>query len=79
MVASSCSSEPESGSFETQEVGSSGFLARHNRQIFAEGRSFSGNERDKVFLNEGDATFVSRPFAAKQPLTQDHDLAIRCT
>ena len=59
MVASSCSSEPESGSFKAQEVGSSGFLARHNRQIFAEGRSFSGNERDKLFLNEGDATFVN--------------------
>ena len=57
MVASSCSSEPESGVFQRSEVGNSGFLARHNREIFAEGRSFSGNERDKLWLNRGDGTF----------------------
>ena len=28
------------------------------RQIIEEGRSFSGNERDKLFLNRGDGTFA---------------------
>lgn len=57
MVASSCSSAPESGVFRSESVGNSGFLARHNGQIFAEGRSFSGNERDKVFINDGEGRF----------------------
>ncbi|MEM9379422.1 MAG: ASPIC/UnbV domain-containing protein [Planctomycetota bacterium] len=57
-MASSCAAEPESGAFRREEVGSQGFLARHNRQIFAEGRSFSGNERDRVFLNDGAARFA---------------------
>jgi len=58
VVASSCSTEVESTKFTRQEVGNGAFLQRHNSQIFAEGRSFSGNERDKVFLNDGDATFI---------------------
>ena len=58
MVASSCSETPDSGKFVREEVGNQGFLARHNGQIFAEGRSFSGNERDKLFLNGGDGGFL---------------------
>ena len=58
MVASSCSGTPESGVFRAESVGNAGFLARHNGQIFAEGRSFSGNERDKVFVNDGPGRFV---------------------
>lgn len=58
MVASSCSGTPESGVFRAESVGNAGFLARHNGQIFAEGRSFSGNERDKVFVNDGEGRFV---------------------
>jgi thiol-disulfide isomerase/thioredoxin len=58
VVASSCSSAPESGKFAREEVGNDGFLARHNGQIFAEGRSFSGNERDKLFLNDGRGSFL---------------------
>ncbi len=58
MVASSCSSTPESGKFSREAVGNDGFLARHNGQIFAEGRSFSGNERDKLFLNDGAGSFL---------------------
>lgn len=58
MVASSCASTPESGSFSREDVGNDGFLARHNGQIFAEGRSFSGNERDKLFLNDGAGSFL---------------------
>ncbi|MDG1983087.1 MAG: ASPIC/UnbV domain-containing protein, partial [Planctomycetota bacterium] len=57
-MASSCSETPDSGKFVREEVGNQGFLARHNGQIFAEGRSFSGNERDKLFLNGGDGGFL---------------------
>ena len=60
MVASSCSGTPESGVFRAESVGNAGFLARHNGQIFAEGRSFSGNERDKVFVNDGAKTQEKR-------------------
>lgn len=49
---------PDEGEFKLQSVGNQGFLDRHNSQIFAEGRSFSGNERDKLFLNRGDGTFA---------------------
>jgi len=58
VVASSCSSTTESGKFSREEVGNDGFLARHNGQIFAEGRSFSGNERDKLFINDGAGSFL---------------------
>ncbi|MFT5286432.1 MAG: thiol-disulfide isomerase/thioredoxin [Planctomycetota bacterium] len=59
MVASSAAeAEGGIGSFQKQDVGSSAYLARHNGQMFKEGRSFSGNERDKLFLNRGDGTFA---------------------
>ena len=59
MVASTAAeSDSKSGSFQKQEVGSSAYLARHNAQMFKEGRSFSGNERDKLFFNRGDGTFA---------------------
>lgn len=58
MVASTVCDTPEEGEFQLQSVGNQGFLDRHNSQIFAEGRSFSGNERDKLFLNRGDGTFA---------------------
>lgn len=41
-----------------ESVGNDGYVARHNAQMFEEGRSFSGNERDKLFLNRGDGTFA---------------------
>ena len=44
--------------FQKQEVGSSAYTARHNGQMFEEGLSFSGNERDKLFMNRGDGTFA---------------------
>ena len=46
------------GAFEEQEVGSDAYVSRHMRQITEGGRSFSGNERDKLFLNRGDGTFA---------------------
>lgn len=58
MVASSCGEAPSSEKFAKESVGNSGFLARHNGEIFREGRSFSGNERDKLFLNQGDGSFL---------------------
>lgn len=58
MVASSCGEAASSQKFERESVGNSGFLARHNGEIFQEGRSFSGNERDKLFLNQGDGSFL---------------------
>ncbi|MGK0220498.1 MAG: thiol-disulfide isomerase/thioredoxin [Planctomycetota bacterium] len=44
--------------FESQSVGNAGYLNRHNTQMFQEGRSFSGNERDKLWIGAGDASFV---------------------
>ncbi len=58
MVASSCGETSSTKKFQTEAVGNAGFLARHNGEIFREGRSFSGNERDKLFLNQGDGSFL---------------------
>ena len=44
--------------FEEQSVGSNAYVSRHMRQMSEGGRSFSGNERDKLFLNRGDGTFA---------------------
>ncbi len=57
MVASS-DSKSESKAFSGEDVGSSNYLNRHNTQMFTDGKSFSGNERDKLFLNRGDGTFA---------------------
>ena len=57
MVASTAACESD-GVFEKQEVGSDSYVSRHMRQLADEGRSFSGNERDKLFLNRGDGTFA---------------------
>lgn len=57
MVASSVQ-EAETDAFESQAVGNAGYLNRHNTQMFTEGRSFSGNERDKVWIGLGDASFA---------------------
>ncbi|MEO1698625.1 MAG: ASPIC/UnbV domain-containing protein [Planctomycetota bacterium] len=57
-MASSCGTTPETDSFTAESVGNDAFVGRHNAQIFADGRSFSGNERDKLFLNDGSGDFV---------------------
>ncbi len=41
----------ESESFNDEEVGNSAYLNRHNTEMFSAGRSFSGNERNKVWFN----------------------------
>jgi len=48
-----CSSDVQS-----ESVGNTGYVQRHNAQMFEEGRSFSGNERDKLFLNRGNGSFA---------------------
>lgn len=58
MLASEASEDEDDGTFRGQEVGNSSYLARHNAQMFEEGRSFSGNERDKLWFNRGDLTFA---------------------
>ena len=57
MVASSAKSQ-SSKAFESQSVGNAGYLNRHNTQMFQDGRSFSGNERDKLWIGNGDASFA---------------------
>jgi thiol-disulfide isomerase/thioredoxin len=41
----------ESESFSDEDVGNSAYLNRHNTEMFSAGRSFSGNERNKVWFN----------------------------
>ena len=57
MVASTAECETD-GVFEKQQVGSDAYVSRHMRQMMEDGRSFSGNERDKLFINRGDGTFA---------------------
>lgn len=57
MVASTAECETD-GVFERQQVGSDAYVSRHMRQMSEGGRSFSGNERDKLFINRGDGTFA---------------------
>ncbi|MFT4646809.1 MAG: thiol-disulfide isomerase/thioredoxin [Glaciecola sp.] len=57
MVASSIQAN-STESLLTEGVGNARYLSRHNNQMFQEGRSFSGNERDKVWINRGDGTFA---------------------
>ena len=57
MLASSLEEE-YSDDVSCESVGNSGYLQRHNAQMFEEGRSFSGNERDKLYFNRGDNTFA---------------------
>ena len=55
MVASSAGQAGnEANEFQTESVGNAGYLNRHSTQMFQEGRSFSGNERDKLWINGGD-------------------------
>ena len=41
-----------------QQVNQGSYLAHHSAQMFTEGRSFSGYERDKVFFGDGEGGFV---------------------
>ena len=49
MVASSLKPEEACESVSTESVGNARHLNRHNTQMFTDGKSFSGNERDKLF------------------------------
>lgn len=54
---------PECEAFVSEEVNSEGYLNRHGALIFEQGFSFSGFERDKLWIKEGgdyfDASVVS--------------------
>ena len=41
-----------------ESVGNEGYTARHSIQMFKEGRSFSGNERNKVFFGQAGGGFA---------------------
>lgn len=57
MVASSIEAA-KSEDVPTEGVGNARYLSRHNNQMFQEGRSFSGNERDLVWINQGGGVFA---------------------
>ena len=57
MVASSIEAA-KTEDVPTEGVGNARYLSRHNTQMFQEGRSFSGNERDKVWINKGAGVFA---------------------
>ncbi len=59
MVASSCESKAAKPEFFAQKVCNEAYTGRHSSQMFYEGRSFSGFERNPVWLNSGDASFVT--------------------
>ena len=54
MVASSVDVEAEESIRKTESVNSGQYLGLHSGQIFEQGLSFSGFERDKLWINQGD-------------------------
>ncbi len=52
-MASTIDVEKEAGVATAQEVNSQAYLSLHNGQMFTDGLSFSGHERDKLWLNTG--------------------------
>ena len=57
MVASSVDTGSEASIAAEQEVNNSSFLTFHSAQMFTDGLSFSGFERNKVFIGKGDGSF----------------------
>jgi thiol-disulfide isomerase/thioredoxin len=82
LASSSCETDEPSGvqpqNFATQEVGNQGYLQRHNSEMFKDGRSFSGNERDKLFLNRGDSTFLDLSDLSGCDSANDGRAAVAC-
>ncbi len=56
-MASSVESGTEASIASEQEVNNSSFLSFHSSQMFTDGLSFSGFERNKVFIGKGDGSF----------------------
>jgi thiol-disulfide isomerase/thioredoxin len=54
VVASEADVEAEASVTAKQEVNSSSYVSFHNGQIFEDGFSFSGNERNKTWINTGE-------------------------
>ncbi|MFT5734283.1 MAG: thiol-disulfide isomerase/thioredoxin [Planctomycetota bacterium] len=68
MVASSIDVEKESTVHVQQDVNSGSYLARHSGQMFSDGRSFSGFERNVLWISNGDGfTDVSPVSGANSP------------
>ncbi len=63
MVASSVCEAAETKALTTEGVGNTRHLNRHSTQMFTEGRSFSGNERDKLWLSTGKTMVDMSPFS----------------
>ena len=78
MVASSAKETPETKSFYKQDVGSELYLQRHSQEMFEAGRSFSGNERDKLFFNRSDGTFADLSDLSGCDSPNDGRAAIAC-
>jgi thiol-disulfide isomerase/thioredoxin len=82
VVASSVASKAEKPEFRTEEVGNLGFVGRHSAQMFEEGRSFSGFERNPLWLGRGDGSYetfsalsgADSPLDARAVLATDFDL-----
>jgi len=58
VVASSTESNSDNDEFLTQAVGQQSYVNHHSVQMFEEGRSFSGNERFKMFFGQPDGGFA---------------------
>ncbi|MFT5050028.1 MAG: thiol-disulfide isomerase/thioredoxin [Chlamydiales bacterium] len=58
MVASSTSSKAENAEYLDQAVGQQSYVNHHSVQMFEEGRSFSGNERFKMFFGQPGGNFA---------------------
>ena len=54
MVASSIDVQAEQSVAAQEAVNASSYVSFHNAQIFQDGLSFSGNERNKAWINSGD-------------------------
>jgi len=78
VVASSAKQTPETKSFYKQDVGNQVYLQRHSREMFEAGRSFSGNERDKLFFNRSDDSFADLSDLSGCDSPNDGRAAIAC-
>lgn len=55
MVASTVDASKEESITAAEKVNQGSYVSFHNAQIFNEGKSFSGNERNMTWINTGDA------------------------
>ena len=77
MVASSIAVEEEESVSLMDEVNSGAYVSLHNAQIFEEGLSFSGNERNKTWLNIGER-FVDLSDVSGADIPNDSRASLAC-